>query len=508
MSEVRQTRDRKDTLAVLHYLQDRNPFCNDSSLRSIVTGGHAHPTVNVDAAHAVEATILNLMEGRTPDEHTFRRKDQVVTLGTQNSVRIDGDDVQGDPLLLFQRLITVAQTSDELESAFKHEQCSYTPSLFDSSLLLREEHKPALADAIWRLIRPDVPADVPDDGSRYVVDGGALIQRIPWTRGSTRGCIGHQYTKYVKHKCRDAIVMFDGYDSTNTKDVIHQRRSKGNAGTTVTFTADTLVTMTKEQFLANRQNKQRFIFMLSEELKKNNCEVHHASGDADLLIVMIAVQSANSSNTLLVGDDTDLLVLLCYASIESHDLLFCPEPKKNTPQPRIWNIKETKQRLGPDICQHILFLHAVLGCDTTSRLHGIGRELPSRNSKLATNFVNRLKYCIRIQLPCRRESIGGTIQWKLDWQPGLPSASAVLWEGRIEHVSCSSTSTTLQPTSGAAMYRSLSVYLQVQEWKGSAGGLRPTEWGHCLVLSYVLANTPMESNGQGWGAWSSLVELY
>ena len=76
--------------------------------------------------------------------------------------------------------------------------------------------------------------------------------------------------------------------------------------------------------------------MLSEELKKNNCEVHHASGDADLLIVMIAVQSANSSNTLLVGDDTDLLVLLCYASIESHDLLFCPEPKKNTQQPRIW----------------------------------------------------------------------------------------------------------------------------------------------------------------------------
>ena len=28
-----------------------------------------------------------------------------------------------------------------------------------------------------------------------------------------------------------------------------------------------------------------------------------------------------------------------------------------------------------------------------------------------------------------------------------------------------------------------------------------------LVLSYVLANTPMESNGQGLGAWSSLVEM-
>ena len=55
----------------------------------------------------------------------------VDTLGTKNSVGIDGDDVQVDPLLLFQRLITVAQTSDELESAFKHELCSYPPALFD-----------------------------------------------------------------------------------------------------------------------------------------------------------------------------------------------------------------------------------------------------------------------------------------------------------------------------------------------------------------------------------------
>ena len=155
------------------------------------------------------------------------------------------------------------------------------------------------------------------------MDGGTLIHRIPWSRGSTYGWIFHHYTKYVKHKYRHAIVVFDGYGSTNTKDTTHQIRSKGNAGTSVTFTADTPVTMKKGQFLANRQNKQRFIFMLSEELRKNNCEVHHASGDADLLIAMKAVQSANSSNTVLAGDDTDLLVLLCfYASRASHDLFF------------------------------------------------------------------------------------------------------------------------------------------------------------------------------------------
>ena len=91
-------------------------------------------------------------------------------------------------------------------------------------------------------------------------------------RGSTYGCIFHQYTDYIKHKYSDAIVVFDGYGSTDTKGMTHQRWAKENAGTTVTFPADTPVTMKKEHFLANRQNKQRFIFMLSEALNKNNCD--------------------------------------------------------------------------------------------------------------------------------------------------------------------------------------------------------------------------------------------
>ena len=69
-------------------------------------------------------------------------------------------------------MIIVAQISDELESAFKHELCSYPPALFDSSLLLREAHKPAVADAIWVLLGADIHADVPNkDDSRYVLDG-------------------------------------------------------------------------------------------------------------------------------------------------------------------------------------------------------------------------------------------------------------------------------------------------------------------------------------------------
>ena len=59
------------------------------------------------------------------------------------------------------------------------------------------------------------------------------------------------------------------------------------------------MTLKTDQCLAYRKNKQRFIFMLSEELTKKNCETRHASGDADLLIVHKAVQSATSCTTVL-----------------------------------------------------------------------------------------------------------------------------------------------------------------------------------------------------------------
>ena len=60
--------------------------------------------------------------------------------------------------------------------------------------------------------------------------------------------------------------------------------------------------------------------MPSEELQKK-CKTHNASGDADLLIVLKAIPTTNNTMLYIVGDDTDLIILLCYyASLESHDL--------------------------------------------------------------------------------------------------------------------------------------------------------------------------------------------
>ena len=115
-------------------------------------------------------------------------------------------------------------------------------------------------------------------------------------------------------------------------------------------------------------------------------------GMQTFIIVQKAVESATMINTVLVGDDTDLLILLCYhASLDSHSIFFRPEPKKTTKNPRICDIKAVKEQLGPEVCSHILFLHAVLGCDTTSRLYGIGKGASLKKFKSSRHFCEQAK---------------------------------------------------------------------------------------------------------------------
>ena len=144
------------------------------------------------------------------------------------------------------------------------------------------------------------------------------------------------------------------------------------------------LTESKDLFLTHSSNKQRFIDYLGKALCQSGCQVLHAKADADLLIVLKAVEVAKTTKTALVGDGTDLLFLLLYhAELQSFDLYFAPEPKKNS-KCRTWDIKNVKAKLGSLMCSHILFLHAMLGCDTTSRLYNIGKSTILKKFKAET----------------------------------------------------------------------------------------------------------------------------
>ena len=50
-----------------------------------------------------------------------------------------------------------------------------------------------------------------NDEVQYVLDGGALLQHIPWEKGVIFKQICFVYADYVTRKYENAIVVFDGY---------------------------------------------------------------------------------------------------------------------------------------------------------------------------------------------------------------------------------------------------------------------------------------------------------
>ena len=486
MTKARLQRDEKDIQVVHDYLHERNPFSEDPTLRNITSGEIADNSVNVDEAVQIGQKILTSMTGKEVLTASFRKKDQVVTLASKSSMKVDGEVVEADPLLLFQRLVTTAHhTCENLAYVFMHELCSFPPALFESSGLPRLPNKSTLADSMWATLKnPDWESPPVNSQVHIVLDGGALLQRVIWPRGSTYNDILQLYAEYVERKYGKVTVVFDGYgNGPSTKDITHLRRKASAAGGKVNFSKNMLLSSKKEVFLANESNKQKFIQLLGELLQMNGCDVKHSRGDADLLIVKSAVAHARDQTTLLIGDDTDLLVLLCYhAEPDSHDIYLLPEQKVTSKKQRkVWKIKDVQRILGPSICDNILFGHAFLGCDTTSRVFGVGKGVALKKLKSDSHFMKQAevftKWSTKDEVGTAGEHAmvslyGGEIGTSLD-------------ELRLlrfrEKVSSSTTFVqphSLPPTTSATTQHSLRVYFQVQLWKDErVSEMIPQDWG-------------------------------
>ena len=134
-SKTRQSQDHRDTRKLLNFFQRRNPFSGGGALKSLSSGRTADESVNVDTAKHLGQSILDGMTGSTVADIKFKKRDQAVTLATksQSTVSFDGEPVNVDPALLFQRLVTIAETTPEtLHSAFEYELTNVPTSLFDT----------------------------------------------------------------------------------------------------------------------------------------------------------------------------------------------------------------------------------------------------------------------------------------------------------------------------------------------------------------------------------------
>jgi len=197
--------------------------------------------------------------------------------------------------------------------------------------------------------------------------------------------------------------------------------------------------------------------------------------------VQTALKSATKQETVLVGDDTDLLVLLIYhAKNVIHTVYFRPETKRSSQKGnRCWNIPAIRALLGNIVTNNILFLHAILGCDTMSGIYGLGKKLSISKIKCNSQFQDQAKVFM---------SQGAS---KDDIITAGERALVCLYNGDPQHginvlryeQFCAKAATStmpvqpgaLPPTSASVKYHSLRVYHQIQEWLGAE--LSFVDWG-------------------------------
>ena len=202
-----------------------------------------------------------------------------------------------------------------------------------------------------------------------------------------------------------------------------------------------------------------------------------------MLIAKTAIKMANHCDTVLIGDDTDLLVILCSrAQNITHKLFFRPEQKLNSRKiTRCWDIVALQRSLGKNVCQNLLFVHALLGCDTTSRLFGVGKSVALKKVKSSTYFQQQAAM-FSSPMAKKDDIIKAGQNALVSIYKGKPGQSLDSVRLQAFHQKVSSSSTYVQPrnlhvppTSAAAQYHSLRVYHQVQQWCGNE--LPPEDWG-------------------------------
>ena len=99
----------------------------------------------------------------------------------------------------------------------------------------------------------------------------------------------------------------------------------------------------------------------------------HAEEDTDVFTAKTACELATTKLVCVIAEDTDILVLLCHHMKENTLRLFILISEIINLKHPTWDIKLMCNKLGSWLCNFLHFLHAICGCDTTSRLFWIGK---------------------------------------------------------------------------------------------------------------------------------------
>lgn len=479
LRESRKTRDKNDALGLQDWLKLHNPFeTGSSSLVCVTNGLIASSTVNCDSAKDVGIRAMKAMVGKQFSDITLKRKNVVTTLSKANlGIQVREHLVEVNPTQLFHRMLCVVRSDEELEANLSYELTAWPPALFETCNMRKGSGKAALLPVLENHLKPSPHLPNESMDTAYVIDGGYLLHLCSWQRHETYGEIVTKYVSYVtsRYTSTDVTVVFDGYGKPSTKD--HEHFLRG-CSSEVLVTENSFAVLPPEVFLSNASNKTQLISLLSTHLQKFAVHVIQAEADADTLLVLNAVSKGKLGKTsILVGEDTDLLVLLV-AHSEGNTYMLVPSKGKRIR--KVFNITLLQEALG-SMKEYILFIHAFTGCDTTSSLRGKGKSLPFAKLKRDEALKNKVAiFNDKSSSPQKVAEAGEAFMCVI--YGGKPSERINKLRYKLylktvakQRVNSTFRMSVLPPTSEATKQHSYRVFHQIQEWNNCA--MEPTLWG-------------------------------
>ena len=170
------------------------------------------------------------------------------------------------------------------------------------------------------------------------------------------------------------VIVFDGYNSS-TMNVTRKSRSV-RISQTVKIDENYMCTTDRNEFLTNYTSKENFVTALPAKLEANGIKVVFCPGDADTIIVKVALEYENRP-VIIFADDVDILCLLLHHLyiLRDHGEIYLKNmTRKNDTEIRsCYHIQDIIDASENVHVEYILFCHAFTGYDTISTIHMFGK---------------------------------------------------------------------------------------------------------------------------------------
>ena len=177
--------------------------------------------------------------------------------------------------------------------------------------------------------------------------------------------------------------------------------------------------------------------------------------------------------SVLVGEDTDLLILLNVLSDPEKYIKMLRPGRKCHPD-KVYSSAALRSALG-GMVDSLLFVHAATGCDTTSAVYRKGKRVPFRKLQAQPALCTAVQVFNDPQASKNAVAAAGEAFLCVVYGGKIDDNLDVKRNFAKQKVCAKFDLATLPPTSAAARQHSFRVYHQVQQWRGVA--LNPTDWG-------------------------------